>query len=134
MDQVFYLNTGNTSSLLKVQQMHPHHPEQTKLLKSNTDLAQPVYEDMILKLVGDYTNFSIQATRIGLLPASEDPWLVTKSLPNSDAVRALPTAFARIKREDAVCVILQGAQTASRAIALSEDVRNKIRDSLMSLR
>jgi hypothetical protein len=103
-----------------------------RIFRYTGDLAQPAYERMIMSLVRDHTNFDVYGVRIGTL-AEEEPWMRTRSLPDENAVARLPTALSRMKRENAVCVMLQGAQTASFALKLPPEARNNLREELLAL-
>jgi predicted acylesterase/phospholipase RssA len=105
-----------------------------RLSRYTGTLARPTYESMILKLVSDHTNFGVTGVRIGTLAYREDPWLVTTALPDQGAVRAIKTTLSRMRREDAICVMLQGAQAASSAMNAPEEARQRLKASLMSLR
>jgi hypothetical protein len=88
---------------------------------------------MILKLVGDHTNFGLKGARIGTLPYQETHWLTTRRLPQAGNAEIFPTALSRMRREDAICVMLQGAQTASSALRMSDENRLRMKEALLSL-
>ena len=87
-----------------------------------------------MDLVNAYTPFDVMGVRIGYLPDPEPPWHVTASLPDQTAVSLVPTSLSRMSRDDAVCVTLQGAQTASFAARWDEARRERLKADLLSLR
>jgi hypothetical protein len=101
------------------------------------DLTQPVFEEAVTNFVTDYTKFKVTGVMIGAVPDSgdgpEELWHSSCSLPNADSVRCLPTALSRMKREDALCVLIQGAQSASYALKLPDTKRKEIKQNLVSL-
>ncbi|MGE0851992.1 MAG: patatin-like phospholipase family protein [Hyphomicrobiaceae bacterium] len=105
-----------------------------RLFRYTGDLAQPIYENLITSLVWHHTNLQVTGARIGVLPHKEVSWHVTPRFPDPESAARMPTALARTARDDAIAVMLQGAQTASVALQLPIPAREKIKASLMSLR
>jgi hypothetical protein len=104
-----------------------------RIFRYTGDLAQPASEKMTMDLVDAYTPFDVKGVRIGYLPDPERPWHLTASLPDQIAVSLIPTALSRMNRDDAVCVMLQGAQAASFAVRWDESRRQRIKAELLSL-
>lgn len=104
-----------------------------RIFRYTGDLAQPASEKMIMNLVDAYTPFDVTGVRIGYLPDPERPWHLTASLPDQTAVSLIPTALSRMSRDDAVCVMLQGAQTASFAARWDQPRRERMKAELLSL-
>ena len=99
------------------------------------DLLQPIFERTVENFVDDYSNFKMKGVLIGYIPFidEEEVWLSTSSLRNAASVGLIATALSRMARKDALCVLMQGAQSASFALGLPDSRRQEIKRKLLLL-
>ena len=101
------------------------------------DLAQPATSSVFLEAIRQYAEVQIFGSGIGFLPYEfrdfERPWMTTANLRDETSISAVPTGLYPFKIEDAVCIMAQGAQSASSALATPETVRNSICERILGL-
>ena len=101
------------------------------------DLAQPATSSIFLEAIRQYAEVQIFGSGIGFLPYEsqdfEKPWMTTANLQDETSISAVPTGLYPLKFEDAVCIMAQGAQSASSALETPETVRNSICERILGL-
>jgi hypothetical protein len=95
------------------------------------DLAQPQIEKLLLNMLAQKAGLSVLGVQIGSLPSDESPWKATARFPNSSSTATLKTGLFPLRRDDALCILMEGAQLTSAAIGMSPAQRLALREKLL---
>jgi hypothetical protein len=88
-----------------------------RIFRLTGDLAQPHSSSALVALLRDYAGVNVIGVGLDQVWEIERPWRSTNQ-PDWSAAK-VPTTLGRTNREDALCVMAVGAQSASHALCLN---------------
>ena len=96
-------------------------------------LPQESFVNRMMGFIDVYTPVKASGIKIGSCLEDKKPWWIHPRLPRIDDIARIPTTVNFMPHDEALAILLHGAQSASEWLGLDQNSRERIKGTLFSL-